>query len=128
MADDHRQALRVRPTLEEDFAQWRELYRAYAEFYGVSQSDAMARQVWSWISDAEHEVHALVVENESGDLVGLAHYRPFARPLSATTGCYLDDLFVDPIQRGAGAADLLLHELARSAGQEWVERRALDHC
>ena len=117
MADECRQGLRVRPMLEQDFAQWRELYRAYAEFYGVRQSDAMARQVWSWICDAEHEVQGLVVENESGDLVGLAHYRPFARPLSATTGCYLDDLFVDPIQRGAGAADLLLNELARIAGQ-----------
>ena len=117
MAYYHRQALRVRPTLEGDFAQWRELYRAYAEFYGVRQSDAMARQVWSWIFDAEHEVHGLVVENESSDLVGLAHYRPFARPLSASTGCYLDDLFVDPVERGTGAADLLLDELARIAGQ-----------
>ena len=46
MGDDRRQGLRVRPMLEQDFVQWRELYRAYADFYGVRQSDEMARQVW----------------------------------------------------------------------------------
>jgi len=64
-----------------------------------------------------HEVQGLVVEEGEGKLVGLAHYRPFARPLSASVGCYLDDLFVDPTRRGGGAADLLLRELARLAGE-----------
>jgi GNAT superfamily N-acetyltransferase len=118
MGDDRGQVLRVRPVLAEDFARWRELYRGYADFYGVDQTDSMAEQVWQWILDAEHEVRALVVESDSGELFGLAHYRPFARPLSATTGCYLDDLFVDPVRRGAGVADLLLDELARLAAEK----------
>jgi GNAT superfamily N-acetyltransferase len=115
MADDRGRTLRVRAVAEADFPQWRELYGGYAAFYGVQQSDAMAELVWSWILDPAHEVHGLVVEDDAGELVGLAHYRPFARPLSATTGCYLDDLFVAPDRRGAGAADLLLDELARLA-------------
>lgn len=57
------------------------------------------------------------MDSHEGALVGLAHYRPFARPLSATTGCFLDDLFVDPARRGSGAADLLLTELARLAAE-----------
>jgi GNAT superfamily N-acetyltransferase len=111
------QSLAVRPARAEDFAQWRVLYRGYADFYMVQQSDAMAAQVWSWIHDPTHEVQGLVVEDGQGQLVGLAHYRPFARPLSATVGCFLDDLFVDPARRGGGAADLLLRELARIAGE-----------
>ena len=39
--------------------------------------------------------------------VGLAHFRPFARPLAASIGGFLDDLFVDSrgarLRRGAGA-------------------------
>ena len=111
------QRLGVRPAQVEDEAQWRTLYRAYADFYGVQQSEEMAAQVWSWIPDPAHEVRCLVVEDDRGQLVGLAHHRTFARPLSATVGCYLDDLFVDPARRGGGAADLLLAELARLAAE-----------
>jgi GNAT superfamily N-acetyltransferase len=107
----------VRPVVETDFESWRALYRGYADFYKVQQSDAMAAQVWSWIQDPGHEVQGLVVEDDQGRLIGLAHYRTFARPLSATVGCYLDDLFVDPVARGSGAADLVLRELARLAGE-----------
>lgn len=40
--------------------------------------------------------------------------------LSASTGCYLDDLFVDPAHRGSGVADVLLIELRRTARtNEW---------
>jgi GNAT superfamily N-acetyltransferase len=108
-------ALHVRPVGGDDLAQWTVLYRGYGRFYGVPQTDAMIACVWSWLQDPEHELEGLVVEDEPGRLSGLAHYRPFARPLSATHGCYLDDLFVDPARRGTGAADLLLGELARLA-------------
>ena len=107
--------LRVRPVTMADSAPWRALYRGYADFYEVQQTDAMAEQVWSWIHDPTHEVQCLVAEDATGRLVGLAHYRPFARPLTASVGCFLDDLFVDPSQRGGGAADVLLRELAALA-------------
>lgn len=67
------------------------------------------------MNDPEHEVNALVAEDADGHLLGLAHYRPFARPLSATVGGYLDDLFVSPESRGSGAADLLLAALRKIA-------------
>ena len=72
--------------------------------------------MWSWIQDPGREVNCLLIENDQGNVVGLAHYRPFARPLSASTGCFLDDLFVDPLERGSGAADAVLAELRRLAG------------
>ena len=117
MVVDLGQALSVRPVREGDYAGWRRLYRGYAEFYRVQQTDAMVERVWAWLSDPAHEVQGLVVTDKQGELIGLAHYRPYARPLTASTGCYLDDLFVDPTSRGAGAADLLLAELARLAGE-----------
>lgn len=104
----------VRPARQDDRERWGELYRSYAEFYRVEQSDAAAERVWAWIHDPAHEVGCLLVEAE-GRVVGLAHYRPFARPLAASTGCFLDDLFVEPAARGTGAVDALLDELRRRA-------------
>ncbi|MFE5795427.1 GNAT family N-acetyltransferase [Streptomyces sp. NPDC056503] len=109
VADDT--AVRVRPVREDDFEQWRALYRGYAEFYRVEQTEEAAELVWSWIHDPGHEVEGLVAEGPDGRLVGLAHFRAFARPLSASVGGWLDDLFVDPASRGGGAADLLLSTL-----------------
>lgn len=103
---------------ERDQPRWRALYKGYADFYRQEQTDEAAVVVWSWIHDSEHEVRCLVVEAEHGDLVGLAHYRPFARPLSASAGCFLDDLFIDPDHRGGGAVDALLTELRRLAAVE----------
>ena len=62
----------------------------------------MRERVWSWLIDPSHEFDGLVVEAD-GRPVGIAHVRAFARPLAAETGLYLDDLFVDPEARGAGA-------------------------
>lgn len=106
----------VRP---DDHDRWRALYRGYADFYRVEQSDAAAATVWSWLLDPAAEVDALVVTGEDGRVAGLAHYRPFARPLAASTGCWLDDLYVDPEHRGTGAGAALLEalrDLARERG------------
>ena len=91
---------------------WEQLYAGYAAFYQVTQTPEMRATVWGWITDPAHEVKALVAEDADGRAIGLAHYRPFARPLSASTGGFLDDLFVDPAHRGARVADALIGALA----------------
>ena len=105
----------VRDATPADFEAWRALYRGYADFYEVEQTDEMAERVWGWILDPAHEVHAIVAEDDEGRLVGIAHYRPVARPLAASIGCYLDDLFVSPAARGSGVGGALLAELRRRA-------------
>lgn len=91
---------------------WGRLYGGYADFYGVAQTPEMRDRVWGWIHAPEHEVQGLGALAEDGALIGLAHFRPFARPLSASTGGFLDDLFVDPAHRGSGAADALIAAVA----------------
>jgi GNAT superfamily N-acetyltransferase len=71
----------------------------------------MRDRVWSWLMDNANEVNGLVAEDADGKLIGLAHFRPFARPLAASVGGFLDDLFVDPDARGSGAADALMEAL-----------------
>ncbi len=103
---------RVRPVAAGDHDRWRTLYAAYAAFYRVDQSDEQAERTWGWLLDPAHEVEGLVVVDEDGRVAGLAHVRPFARPLSATVGGFLDDLFVDPASRGGRVADALISRVA----------------
>ncbi len=101
----------MRDARPEDLHDWRRLFRGYADFYEVEQTDEMVERVWGWILDPAHEVNALVAVDDSGQVVGFAHHRTFADPLEATTGCYLDDLYVAPDARGLGVAAALLAEL-----------------
>ncbi|WP_203075118.1 GNAT family N-acetyltransferase [Falsiroseomonas ponticola] len=91
---------------------WERLYAGYADFYRVTQTPEMRARVWGWIMDPAHEVKAFVAVDAAGKPLGLAHYRPFARPLSASTGGFLDDLFVDPAARGQRVADALIEAVA----------------
>ncbi|MHB8273719.1 MAG: hypothetical protein ACYDC9_02960 [Dermatophilaceae bacterium] len=63
----------VGPPVPEDGARWRELYRGYADFYQESVTDEQLDLVWSWISDPDHDVKALLVRDATGAAVGLAH-------------------------------------------------------
>lgn len=118
----------IRALASADSEQWHRLYAGYADFYRVEQTAEMRDTVLSWLLDPEHTSNGLVAEASDGTLVGLAHYRPFTRPLSASTGMFLDDLFVDPAHRGGGAARLMLAELATIAADRgwslvrWITR------
>lgn len=105
-------SIRIVPLAERHRAAWELLYAGYAAFYRVTQTPEMRAKVWGWIMDPTHEVKAFVAEDESGQAIGLAHFRPFARPLAAATGGYLDDLFVAPGHRGARIADALIEAVA----------------
>lgn len=109
--DEVRRTWRVRPLSADDHDRWRELYGAYAAFYRVAQSDEQAERTWGWLLDPAHEVEGLVAVDDAGRLGGLAHVRPFARPLAASVGGFLDDLYVDEPARGTGAVDALLRAL-----------------
>jgi len=101
-------AVTVRPVAQADHPAWDALYQGYAEFYGVAQTPEMRDTVWHWLFDKDAQSEGLVAVAEDGTIVGIPHFRPFARPLSATTGGFLDDLFVSPDARGLGAADALI--------------------
>lgn len=67
--------------------------------------------------DGEHGLIGLVATLDER-LVGLANLRRFARPSTASIGLYLDDLYVDPSARGAGAARALLRRASELAHDE----------
>lgn len=100
--------LTIRPPQPSDRLAWDALYQGYAQFYQVEQTAEMRDRVWTWVHDAGHETQCLMAFDASGKAIGLAHFRAFARPLSASTGGFLDDLFVDPAARGSQAGTQLI--------------------
>ena len=112
--------------VEQHRADWDVLYAAYADYYKVEQTPEMRGRTWGWIM--EGRIICLMALNEEARPVGFAHIREFLRPLSSTVAGYLDDLFVDPSQRGGGVVNLLF-DAARALGQEkkwsvirWITR------
>jgi GNAT superfamily N-acetyltransferase len=111
----------IRPPTVSDRQAWDVLYQGYAAFYKVNQTAAMRDTVWSWLMDDAKPVNGLVAEDSTGALLGLAHFRPFARPLSASTGGFLDDLFVAPEGRGHSVADGLIQAIRdHGSKQGWT--------
>ena len=85
--------------------QWDGLYSAYAAYYKVEQTPEMRDRTWSWIADGR--ITCLMALDAEGRPVGIAHVREFLRPLMSSLAGYLDDLYVDPSQRGGGVVDAL---------------------
>ena len=116
-AESAARAVHVRPVQSSDEAGWRTLYQGYRDFYAQPDRPEAITAVWRWLMDPDHEERGLVAER-AGELLGLANFRSFSRPIAASHGLFLDDLFTSPTARGSGAATALLHRLAEIARDE----------
>lgn len=108
--------VQIRPIADGDFFNWIGLYEGYSTFYNEQFTDQKALILWSWLTDKKHESFGFVAERD-GELVGLVHMREFARPLAASRGLFVDDLFVAESARGTGIGAALL-ETARNYARE----------
>ncbi|MCH8565274.1 GNAT family N-acetyltransferase [Nesterenkonia sp. LB17] len=107
----------VRLVAEPDRDAWSVIFRAYRDFYGKTHDSTIIDTVWKWIIDPEHSTRCLIAEDE-GRVIGLGHFRTFARPIVGGHGLYLDDLFTVPSARGTGAASAILQRLVGIAHDE----------
>lgn len=109
----------VRRIEPRDEARWRELWAGYCAFYEVDIPDEVTRRTWARILDDDSPIHAIVAERE-GRVVGIANYVLHESTWTSRPVCYLQDLFVDPRERGAGAgAKLIDWLLAEMAVRQW---------
>jgi ribosomal protein S18 acetylase RimI-like enzyme len=114
--------VQIRPLGDKDFFPWLGLWEGYSDFYESDLTDEKALQVWSWIIDKNHELDGAVALNDAGDMIGFALYRAFPRTLSADRGLFLDDLFVVPDSRSAGAGRALLDFVKDYAKQHHIKQ------
>jgi GNAT superfamily N-acetyltransferase len=109
----------VRDLAETDLTAWRQLFRAYGDFYETAFDDAHLDHVGALLLQPGSGVDALVAEDDAGRIVGFAHHRSHPDTFSAGRDWFLDDLFVDPEVRGSGIGTALIEAVAdraRAAG------------
>lgn len=109
--------LKIRPIEYQDRTAWTELYKQYLTFYKTSLSDEQLQTVWEWFFNSQANLYGYVAILED-NFVGLVHFREFLRPIKATMGFYMDDLFVDPLFRGQGIARALIETVEKIASQK----------
>lgn len=115
-------AFAVRAVRRDDFVAWKKLWDGYNAFYGRAEATALAPEVtqmtWSRFFDAYEPMHALVAE-QSGTLLGLAHFLYHRTTIQVNPTCYLQDLFTVQASRGRGVGRALIeavYERASIAG------------
>jgi GNAT superfamily N-acetyltransferase len=117
--------IEVRKIEARDEPRWRELWDGYNRFYEREPSAAITAQTWRKIMDASAPIHAIVAENivaqnEDHQIIGIANYVIHDSTSSLAPVCLMQDLFVDPAVRGAGAGKLLIDWLvAEMSVQGW---------
>ena len=89
----------VTPVRRSDYEQWAALFRAYARVHHVQPSPETIEAVWRRLHDRDDVLHGLVVRRTyTGAGWDGALSRSQIRP---ETGCFVDDLFVDPVPGAA---------------------------
>ena len=107
----------IRRLDKSEFSSWKDLWDQYLVFYETALPEEHSRTLFERITDQEDRVEALVAEID-GDLVGLVHFLPHDDTWDRRKICYLQDLFVNPSQRGHGIGESLIASVRSYAGQQ----------
>jgi GNAT superfamily N-acetyltransferase len=122
-------SLTVRPARLEDAALLLELFGELAEYEHLEHElKATAEQLREALFGERPAAEALIAERDSQAL-GYALFFPTFSSFLASTGVWLEDLFVRPANRGEGVGKALLEAVAarvRERGGERLEWAALD--
>lgn len=117
-------SITIRTPEDRDFFAWLALYEGYAIFYDEPLTEETVLTTWSWLTDPEHEEQAFIAVTDGGDVIGLVHYRSFARPLEGDRALFIDDLYVDGSTRNEGVGTALIdavRETGRKGGYAVVQ-------
>jgi GNAT superfamily N-acetyltransferase len=92
------------------------LFKGYIDFYRATVAEDVIELTWQRLLEGAPDFHiALVAVDEADTPVGLAHALFHRSTWSAAWYCYLEDLFVDPARRKAGAGRALIEAVYREA-------------
>jgi GNAT superfamily N-acetyltransferase len=107
----------IRPLQASDRAAWQDLWRSYLEFYESSVADEVTETTWRRMLVEGEDPSGFCAVDEKGELIGIVHYLFHRSCWSVDEYCYLQDLFVAPDQRRAGAGEALIGAVSDAAAR-----------
>ena len=97
----------IRQVTAADHAAWLPLWQAYLKFYNTELPDAVSQSTWQRLIDASEPTHSALAWQD-GKAVGMVNFIYHRSNWSIENSCYLQDLLVDPSQRGTGVGRKLI--------------------
>ena len=106
--------MKIRELVESDRQVWQELFAGYLVFYKTELTNSQIDLTWERILDSTYNLYGKVAEI-NGILVGITHYSYQTSTWAPIDYCYLEDLYVDPENRGAGIGRALIESVKDEA-------------
>ena len=104
----------VRPLEATDKSRWLELWDGYLTFYETVLSPEQTELTWNRLLDDSFNLNGFTAVSDE-KVIGIAHYLFRPSSWAKSNYCYLEDLFVDPEVRGAGAGRSLIDAVIATA-------------
>ena len=112
----------IRPLTAADRKAWDPLWQGYLSFYKTELAPEVTDVTWSRLLDATEDMHCLVAENDTGEVVGIVHYLYHLVTWAIADRCYLEDLFVAESARGTGAGRALIEAVYAAADERGADQ------
>ncbi|AIZ35010.1 N-acetyltransferase family protein [Pseudomonas sp. K1(2024)] len=104
----------LRPVRAEDHAAWLPLWQAYLRFYETTLAEEVSANSWQRLLDPSEPTHSTLAWVD-GKAVGMVNFIYHRSNWSIENACYLQDLYVDPQQRGLGIGRQLIEHVCATA-------------
>jgi GNAT superfamily N-acetyltransferase len=116
-------SVRVRPLAARDRAVWLALFKGYIAFYEAAVAEDVIDTLWQRLMAGEEGFPMALVAIDGADRpVGLAHVLFHRSTWANGWYCYLEDLFVDPRERGKGIGRALIRAVYAEADARGCNR------
>ena len=98
----------IRKLSDNDFINWKMLWKQYLEFYQRSVEDIVYETTFKRLISSDYLSQNALVANEGKNLMGLVHFIYHPHNWKVEDVCYLQDLFVLPTLQGTGVGRALI--------------------
>lgn len=112
----------IRPLSAADRAGWNPLWQGYLDFYNTGLAPEITDVTWSRLLDAAEDMHCLVAEKDTGEMIGIVHYLYHRVTWAVADRCYLEDLYVAEAARGTGAGRALIEAVYAAADERGADQ------
>ncbi|PLB49911.1 acyl-CoA N-acyltransferase [Aspergillus steynii IBT 23096] len=106
----------------ENYASWASLWKQFITHCEAELPQSQYEDTFKRIVEPDGNLQAHVLVNDTGAVVGLAHYFFHQSVWNPHHVCYLSDLFVDSSLRGKGCGRTLIEATAKSAEEKGCRR------